>query len=108
MAAGLLLEQFVKVKEGFKFGVLLMGTSPPLSTGLSDDERATKIGIPSTIIVGKDDPWKEEGKKLYGEYWDKEKAKFLELDVGHRLPNLDADTKVITDEILRLYRETKK
>jgi predicted esterase len=106
LAAGLLLEQHVKKEKGFSFGVLLMGTSPPLVGGLSEEERGTKIGVPSVVVVGKEDPWREEGRSLFWEFCDREKATLVELDVGHRLPTLEAETQIIVDEILKLYRET--
>jgi predicted esterase len=106
LAAGLLMEQQVRGRKGFRFGVLLMGVSPPLASGLSDEERATKISVPSVVVLGKEDPWRDEGRRLYDEFWEKGKANLLELEVGHRLPILETENKMIVDEILRLYRET--
>lgn len=106
LAAGLLLEQQVRGRKGFRFGVLLMAVSPPLVSGLSDEQRATKIAVPSVVVLGKEDPWRDEGRRLYDEFWEKGKANLLELEVGHRLPDLEAENKMVVDEILRLYRET--
>jgi predicted esterase len=106
LAAGLLLEQQVRGRKGFRFGVLLMAVSPPLVSGLSDEQRATKIAVPSVVVLGKEDPWRDEGRRLYDEFWEKGKANLLELEVGHRLPDLEAENQMVVDEILRLYRET--
>jgi predicted esterase len=106
LAAGLLLEQQVRGRKGFRFGVLLMGVSPPLVSGLSDEQRATKIAVPSVVVLGKEDPWRNEGRRLYDEFWETGKANLLELEIGHRLPDLEAENKMVVDEILRLYRET--
>jgi predicted esterase len=108
LASGLLLEQHVRGTNGFKFGVLLMGTSPPLTAGLTAEERRTRVGISSVVVLGKEDPWCEEGRRLYEEFWEREKATLVELDIGHRLPTLEKETEMIVDEILRLYRETKE
>jgi len=108
LAAGLLLEQYVKGTKLFKFGVLLMGTSPPLASGLTEEERGTRIGVPSVIVVGKEDPWCEEGRRLFEEFWEREKATLVELDIGHRLPTLEKETRMIVNEILRLYKDTKE
>ena len=108
LAAGLMLEQQVKGRKGFKFGVLLMGVSPPIVSGLNDKEMATRINVPSVVVLGKEDPWMEEGRRLYDEFWEEGKASLVELPIGHRLPTLEAENKMIVDEILRLYRETKE
>jgi predicted esterase len=106
LAAGLLLEQQVRGRKGFRFGVLLMGVCPPLVEGLSDKEKGQRIGVPSVVVLGKEDPWMEEGRRLYEEFWEKGKASLLEFDIGHRLPVLEAENQTIVEEILRLYRET--
>ena len=108
LAAGLMLEQQVKGRKGFKFGVLLMGVSPPIVSGLSDEEEATRINVPSVVVLGKEDPWMEEGRRLYDEFWEDGKASLVELAIGHRLPTLEAENKMVVDEILRLYKETKE
>jgi predicted esterase len=108
LAAGLLLEQQIRKRRGFRFGVLLMGVSPPLVSGLTDEEKATRIKVPSVVVLGKEDPWREEGQKLYDEFWEVGKASLLELEIGHRLPNVEAENRMIVEEILRLYRETKE
>lgn len=94
--------------KGFNFGVMLMATSPPLTSGLTEVEKGTRIGAPSVIVVGKQDPWCEEGRRLHDVFWEREKTTLVELEVGHRLPTLEKDTKMIVDEILRLHRETKE
>ncbi len=108
LAAGLLLEQQVRKRPGFRFGVLLMGVSPPLVSGLTDEERATRIKVPSVVVLGKADPWREQGRRLYDEFWEVGKASLLELEIGHRLPNVEAENRMIVEEILRLYRETRE
>jgi predicted esterase len=108
LAAGLLLEQQVRKREGFRFGILLMGISPPLVSGLSDEDKKTRIAVPSVVVLGKEDPWRNDGRRLYAEFWEAGKASLLELEIGHRLPNAEAENKMIVSEILRLYRETRE
>jgi predicted esterase len=110
LAAGLLLEQQLRGKggEGFKFGVFMMGVTPPLSSNsLPVEQKKTLITVPSVHVVGLDDPWLSEGRKLYDEHFDWKTARKMEFQVGHRLPIVEAETKQVTDEILRLYRETR-
>lgn len=110
VAAGLLLEQQLRradiVGGGLQFGVFMNGTCPPLTYELSEVEKAERIAFPTLSVIGKEDPWKEEGKKLFSEHCDKEHAVLLEFDVGHRLPLLEEDTAKIAVEILRMYHET--
>jgi predicted esterase len=109
LAAGLLLELQLGGKEGedFKFGVFLMGTAPPLtSNSLGDEEKKVLITTPSVHVVGVYDPYVNESEMLFNEHFDGRTARKLEFQVGHRLPTIEADTKMIVDEILRLYRET--
>ena len=118
LTAGLLLEQQLEDKaravgDGdverrteFRFGVICMGTSPPLTSppfGLPADEIIT---IPTVHLIGKEDEWKDLGKALYNDYFDHDRSKMLVFDVGHRLPTELADTKKVADEIRRLHRET--
>ena len=110
-AAGLLYEQQLRDKGGegeglgvdFKFGVLCMGTSPPLTDKLSENEL---IAIPSIHVVGTSDPWAYSTRELYEGFFDKKTSKKIELDVGHRLPSVQEDTDKIVNEMRRLYRET--
>ncbi|TVY30978.1 Esterase [Lachnellula hyalina] len=110
-AAGLLYEQQLRDKGGegeglgvdFKFGVLCMGTSPPLTDKLSENEL---IAVPSIHVVGTSDPWAFSSRELYEGFFDKKTSKKIELDLGHRLPSVEEDTYKIVHEIRRLYRET--
>jgi len=109
LAAGLLLEQQLRGKEGFKFGVCLMGVTPPLtSNSLKAEDKKVLITVPSVHVVGLDDPWLSEGRKLYDEHFDWRTARKMEFQVEHRLPIVEAETQMIADEILRLYRETRE
>jgi predicted esterase len=111
LAAGLLMEQQLREKgregEGlgaeFKFGVLFNSTTPPYANELLENEL---IAVPSLHVVGKTDPWRKSSVGLYEEYFDKMTGKKIELDVGHRLPNLPDDTDKIVAEIRRLHQET--
>ena len=113
LAAGLLLEQQLHGAdsgaghwEGFKFGVFLNGTSPPLAPeGFSDEDKNALIAIPSLHVVGLKDPWMVESRMLF-DHFDKTKAVKLEFDVEHRLPTVEAETAKIVGEILRLYKDT--
>ena len=113
--AGLLLEQQLKQRkegadwggEGLSFGVMLNGTTPPLTANLTDGEKMERISVPSLHVVGRDDPWREDGLELHGKHFDQETATLVEFAVGHRLPILEEDTAKITNEILRMYRESE-
>jgi predicted esterase len=110
LAAGLLLEQQLcgKEGEGFKFGIFLMAVTPPLtSNSLTVEQKNFLITVPSVHVVGLDDPWLSEGRKLYDEHFDWKTARKMEFQVEHRLPIVETETKMICDEILRLYRETR-
>lgn len=115
VAAGLLLEQQLRQKkegvewlgQGFGFGVLLNGTCPPLTTNLTDEEKAERIRIPALHVVGRDDPWRENGLEMFEEHFHKETAVLMEFEVGHRLPILEEDTKKITNMILRMYWDSE-
>jgi predicted esterase len=115
IAAGLLLEQQVRQgkdgvdgrREGFKFGVLFNGTTPPLTANLTYTEKGERVSIPSLHVVGRDDPWREEGLELYEKHFDQTTARLMEFAVGHRLPVLAEDTAKTTDEILRMYEEAE-
>ena len=116
LAAGLFIEQQLReklgkvdgVRKGFRFGVFLNATSPPmLPSGMSKEEmKEIIIRIPSLHVVGKEDTFKKEGEMLFNDHFDHERSKLIEFEVGHRLPTEEADTAKIAEEILRLYRET--
>lgn len=112
VAAGLLLEQQAGKKhvqgEGLGFGVFTMGVVPPLTSGLSEDERKEKIRYPTLHVLGLLDQFVEGGRMLYSDHGNDEKAMLLEFDVDHRLPTAEEDTAKIVAEILRMYRETSK
>ena len=109
--AGLLLEQQVRERkegkdgEGLVFGVMFNGTTPPLTAGLTDEERVERIVVPSLHVVGTDDPWREEGLELFGKHFDPKMASLMEFKVEHRLPILEEDTRKITEEIFRMWAE---
>jgi hypothetical protein len=97
-----------KEGEGFKFGIFLMAVTPPLtSNSLTVEQKNFLITVPSVHVVGLDDPWLSEGRKLYDEHFDWKTARKMEFQVEHRLPIVETETKMICDEILRLYRETR-
>jgi predicted esterase len=109
VAAGLLLQQQLKISEvgeGLCFGVFMNGTRPPLTYGLSEQEQVQRIALPSLSVLGKADPWREDGRKLFSDHCDEKQAVLLEFDVGHRLPLLEEDTKQLAAEILRMHHET--
>lgn len=114
-AAGLLLEQQSRQRkegaegrgEGLAFGVMMNGTCPPLTTNLTEEEKAEKISIPALCVVGRDDPWKGEGLESFKKNFDQQTATLMEFAVGHRLPILEEDTKKITDKILKMYWDSE-
>lgn len=113
-AAGLLLEQQLKKRrdgldtnrDGFAFGVILCGTTPPLTVEISEAEKMEWIDIPTVHALGKQDPWRESSRHLYSQHFDPDQATLLEFDVGHRLPVLQEDTTKLAAEIIRMHRET--
>jgi predicted esterase len=107
--AGLLLEQQLHGKdgEGLAFGVMLNGTSPPLTMGLSEEEKGVKIKTPALVVVGRDDPFREFGVELYEKHFEATETTLVEFGVGHRLPVEEKDTKMVTDWILRTWERVK-
>lgn len=109
-AAGLLLEQQLKKgaseHDGLRFGVMLNSIAPPLAYGVTEQGLAERINFPSLHVIGVDDPWKDSGRQLYSEHFNKEQSVMLEFNVGHRLPILEEDTMKIVTEILRMHQET--
>ena len=110
LATGLLLEQQlgkgVDWGHGLGFGVICNGTSPPLTSYLSQEEKDTEISLPTLHILGLQDPWVDESRRLRAAHCHVEHAAIMECDVGHRLPILPEDNARIAAEILRMYRET--
>ncbi|KAG4432464.1 hypothetical protein IFR05_012054 [Cadophora sp. M221] len=114
LAAGVCLEQQIRASKTadvkrlglLKFAVFLNGTSPPLTSMLTAEEKGELIKIPSVHVVGLQDPWREESAALFGNSFDKKNSKKIEFDLGHRLPTAEKDTALIVGEISRMYRET--
>lgn len=100
------IEGDVSLKTKFKFGVFLMGAWPPLVPPPTDKE-TKRISIPSLHVVGAQDQWRDNGQRLKEEYFDQSNAAFMELQVGHHLPVEGEETLMITEEILRLWNETR-
>lgn len=110
VASGLLLEHQLRKKQdgespSLSFGVFMNGTCPPLTSGLSDLERTEQIDLHTLSVLGIQDPWREDGRRLYSQHCNRDQAVLLEFDVEHRLPLLEEDTGKIAEEILRMYRE---
>ncbi|TVY82190.1 Esterase FUS5 [Lachnellula suecica] len=112
VAAGLLMEQEEEQKAdmygdegGFKFGVFTMTPAPPM-TALAHRESPELIKTPSLHVVGMQDHWYDSSIAMQSDYFDSKTSKLIEIDIGHRLPTADADTKMIAREILRMYKET--
>jgi hypothetical protein len=108
LAAGLLLmQQLRRIKTGFKFGVFLNGTFQPMVTAdITQEDLEELIMIPSIHFVGTQDPWYEEGLKLYHNHFDQGFSTLTKFDIGHRLPVVPTDTLKIVDGIKALYEET--
>ncbi|KAH9222938.1 serine hydrolase-domain-containing protein [Leptodontidium sp. 2 PMI_412] len=114
LAAGVCLEQQIRASKTadvkrlglLKFAVFLNGTSPPLTSMLTAEEKGELIRIPSVHVVGLQDPWREESAALFEDSFDKKNSKKIEFDLGHRLPTAEKDTALIVNEISRMYRET--
>jgi hypothetical protein len=112
VASGLLLEQQCGKKhvagEGLSFGVFTMGTFPPLTFELTEEERQRRIAFPTLNVVGSTDPYRKSSLELYQSHCEKEMASFREYDVGHRLPTGEDDSAEIAQEILRMHLETSR
>ncbi|PSS22193.1 hypothetical protein M430DRAFT_98819 [Amorphotheca resinae ATCC 22711] len=113
LAAGLLLEQQQLGGTGggldcgeFAFGILCNGVCPPLTSSASAHTQKIKIKIPTLHVIGLEDPWREESRKLMTDYCDPKYAVCLQFGVGHRFPVLKDDTEKVAKEILRLHGET--
>jgi predicted esterase len=111
VAAGLLLEHQLRKKHdgessGLDFGVFMNGTCPPLTSGLSDLERTEQIDFFTLSVLGIQDPWREDGRRLYSQHCNRDQAVLMEFDVGHRLPLLEEDTARIAEEMLRMFQES--
>lgn len=113
-AAGVCLEQQIRASKTadvkrlglLKFAVFLNSVSPPLTSGLTEEEEGELIRIPCVHVVGSEDPWRDESTELFAQHFDPRRAKKIEFEIGHRLPTSEKDTAVIVNEILRLYKET--
>ena len=109
LATGLLLEhqlgKGIDWGAGVGFGVICNGTSLPLTSELSQEEKEVKVAIPTLHLIGLQDPWRDESRMLRSAYCDLEQAALLEFDVGHRLPVLAEDNARLVAEILRMHRE---
>lgn len=113
-AAGLVLEQQLNVAgplrkfKGFRFGVFMNSTSPPLvSVEMDVEDRKTLVTLPAVHVIGSEDPWRDEGERLYREHFDESTACLIELPIGHRLPVEEKDTQSIVKEILRVWKQVR-
>ncbi|KAG9247438.1 oxidoreductase [Calycina marina] len=111
VAAGLLLtHQLTKDtdagEKGLRFGVFLNSVCPPMAYEVEGSDLTTKIEFPSLHVIGKKDPWKDSGRRLFEENFYEKQAVLLEFDVAHRLPTQQEDTAKLTAEILRMHRNT--
>jgi len=113
VAAGLLREQEEATKEdmfedglGFKFGVFFMTPALPMTELAHRDVKDLEvIKTPSLHVVGMQDSWYDSSKSMYADYFFDKTAKLIELDIGHRLPTSDAETRNIANEILRMHKK---
>ncbi|TAQ84360.1 hypothetical protein B7494_g7312 [Chlorociboria aeruginascens] len=110
VAAGLLgMQQGSQSGEGtLKFGVFLNGTSPPLSADPELLNKAGKLRFPSLHVLGRDDPWADDGRDMAYGWFEEGRRRVLETGAGHHLPVVQEDTDAIVRGILEVYEESMK
>jgi hypothetical protein len=79
-----------------KFGVFLMGVCPEL-------EGIGKLRLPTIHVIGSQDVYRTESKRLWLECCERDKATYIELPVGHQVPMMREHTKDLVTEILGAY-----
>ncbi|EGE78113.1 hypothetical protein RJZ56_005188 [Blastomyces dermatitidis] len=139
MAAGLLLEQQLRLNSGnadgngdangngngnengveghgFKFGVFICATSPPITKlhdlldhesgdGKGDKIALPQIDIPTLHILGNKDPWVDPGELLATTHFSSAKRTVRRLDMGHHLPAQQKDNMQLVEGILDMAKE---
>ncbi|OJD09768.1 hypothetical protein ACJ73_10099 [Blastomyces percursus] len=131
MAAGLLLEQQLRLNakstdgngdvngaegHGFKFGVFICATSPPITKlydlldhesgdGKGDKITLPQIDIPTLHILGNEDPWVEPGELLATTHFSPAKRTVHRLDMAHHLPAQPKDNMQLVEGILNMAKE---
>ena len=99
------------VSLAFRFGVFIAGTFPPQqflqsATGQELPPNRVAVGVPTVHAIGMQDPWREAGRALCLEFFDKETARLMEFDVGHVVPSREEDVDELAKEILCVYQTT--
>jgi pimeloyl-ACP methyl ester carboxylesterase len=99
------------VSLAFRFGVFIAGTFPPQQFLQSATARElppyrVTVGVPTVHAIGMQDPWREAGRALCWEFFDKETARLMEFEVGHVVPSREEDVDELAKEILRVYQTT--
>ena len=113
VTAGLLLrQQALNEKErhvdGFRFGVCLMSSCPPLILDRQSMDGLEKIHIPTLHVVGTRDDIRQMSRDMASKYCKEKTAEVLEFNAGHYMPQAMADIENIAERILKLHQETSK
>ena len=111
LGAGLLLMQQLRGDDdtypiNFKFGIMLMSTTPPFVSKEFWDRSDEIVTIPTLHVVGKEDIWYQDGLRLFQEHFDRSSSSLLEYDVGHRLPIEQQHNVEIVSRIKILYEKS--
>ncbi|KAF2431625.1 hypothetical protein EJ08DRAFT_586846, partial [Tothia fuscella] len=82
--------------EGPKFGIFLMGICPR-------KEDSERLCLPTIHVVGSNDVYREESKRLSAECCQQQTTTHVELPIGHHIPNAQAHIRELVVEIVRVY-----
>ncbi|KAL6863372.1 hypothetical protein ACO1O0_003624 [Amphichorda felina] len=110
---------------GIKFAVIICALYPALS--LTDEEGEgivdcavtkfsatcssprTVIDIPSIHVQGALDPWRGQGAKTLGQYFDDGRVRKIQLpDLRHEVPSKVKDAAAIADEVLAVWQSSRE
>ncbi|PMD36168.1 hypothetical protein L207DRAFT_515891 [Hyaloscypha variabilis F] len=94
-----------------KFAVFFCALYPALSLTEDYDGVATQqvIEIPSIHVQGTSDPWRGQGAKTLGKYFDAARAKKIELKgLRHEVPSKVKDVAMVTSEILKTWKSIRE
>ena len=108
LAAGLLLhqQQCGDWNTSLRFAVLLNSVEPPIRLAPQLAYAIQPIQTPSVHVIGLKDPYVDGSRTMATEYFEKDSASVIELNIGHHLPTVNSQNEVIADEIRKVYQRT--
>lgn len=80
-----------------QFAILMNGSYGP---GVEDQPA---LSVTSVHVLGKQDPYYQNGRKLLSNCYEEKDSTLLEFDVDHRLPLTLEDTEYLSSQILRAH-----